>query len=46
MKLASYIARGKPAFGQVTEGGIVTLSDRMGERNITQGRARRGRLTG
>ncbi|HEY4265327.1 MAG TPA: fumarylacetoacetate hydrolase family protein [Micropepsaceae bacterium] len=34
MKLASYIAGGKPAFGQVTEGGIVTLSDRMGERNI------------
>jgi 2-keto-4-pentenoate hydratase/2-oxohepta-3-ene-1,7-dioic acid hydratase in catechol pathway len=35
MKLASYIAQGKPAFGRVVEGGAITLSDRMGTRNIT-----------
>jgi 2-keto-4-pentenoate hydratase/2-oxohepta-3-ene-1,7-dioic acid hydratase in catechol pathway len=35
MKLASYIAQGKPAFGRVVEGGAITLSDRMGERDIT-----------
>ena len=35
MKFASYIAGGKPAFGRVTEGGMVTLSDRMRDRNIT-----------
>jgi 2-keto-4-pentenoate hydratase/2-oxohepta-3-ene-1,7-dioic acid hydratase in catechol pathway len=35
MKLASYIAAGKPAFGRVTDGGIVTLSDRMRDRTIT-----------
>ena len=35
MKLASYIADGKPAFGRVTDGSVVTLSDRMGRRNVT-----------
>src|SRR5215475_4305186 len=35
MKFASYIAQGKPAFGRVTDGGAVTLSDRMEGRNIT-----------
>jgi 2-keto-4-pentenoate hydratase/2-oxohepta-3-ene-1,7-dioic acid hydratase in catechol pathway len=35
MKFASYIANGVAAFGQVTDGGIVTLSDRMGNRNVT-----------
>ena len=29
MKLASYIADGKPAFGVVTEMGVITLSDRL-----------------
>jgi 2-keto-4-pentenoate hydratase/2-oxohepta-3-ene-1,7-dioic acid hydratase in catechol pathway len=35
MRLASYIAAGNPAFGRVTESGMVTLSDRMQGRNIT-----------
>ena len=35
MKLASYVAGGQPAFGRVEGGGVVTLSDRMGDRNIT-----------
>src|SRR4029453_19657673 len=29
MKLASYIAGGKPAFGVVTDMGVITLSDRL-----------------
>jgi 2-keto-4-pentenoate hydratase/2-oxohepta-3-ene-1,7-dioic acid hydratase in catechol pathway len=35
MKLASYIANGRPAFGRVTDGGMVTLSDRIEGRSIT-----------
>ena len=35
MKLASYMAQGRPAFGRVEGDGVVTLSDRMGDRNIT-----------
>jgi 2-keto-4-pentenoate hydratase/2-oxohepta-3-ene-1,7-dioic acid hydratase in catechol pathway len=35
MKLASYIADGKPAFGLVTDMGVITLSDRMGPRSYT-----------
>ncbi len=35
MKLASYIAGGKPAFGLVTDIGVITLSDRLGERSFT-----------
>ena len=29
MKLASYIANGRPAFGRVEGNGVVTLSDRI-----------------
>ncbi len=32
MKLASYIADGKPAFGVVKEDGVVTMNARLGER--------------
>jgi 2-keto-4-pentenoate hydratase/2-oxohepta-3-ene-1,7-dioic acid hydratase in catechol pathway len=35
MKLASYIADGKPVFGLVTGMGVITLSDRMGTRSYT-----------
>ncbi len=35
MKLASYIAGDKPAFGLVTDIGVITLSDRLGERSFT-----------
>lgn len=35
MKLASYIADGKPAFGLVTDIGVITLSDRLGKRSFT-----------
>src|SRR5205814_165759 len=35
MKLASYIADGKPAFGLVTDIGVITLSDRLGDRSFT-----------
>src|SRR5579872_2777627 len=35
MKLASYIANGKPAFGLVTDIGVITLSDRLGNKNYT-----------
>src|SRR5207248_6708853 len=35
MKLASYIADGKPAFGVVTDIGVITLSDRLGNRTFT-----------
>jgi 2-keto-4-pentenoate hydratase/2-oxohepta-3-ene-1,7-dioic acid hydratase in catechol pathway len=35
MKLATYMAEGKPAFGVVTDGGVVTLSDRLGGRCST-----------
>jgi 2-keto-4-pentenoate hydratase/2-oxohepta-3-ene-1,7-dioic acid hydratase in catechol pathway len=35
MKLASYIADGKPAFGLVTDIGVITLSDRLGNRSFT-----------
>lgn len=35
MKLASYIAQAKPAFGRVAGNGVVTLSDRIEGRNIT-----------
>ena len=35
MKLASYIADGKPAFGVVTDIGVITLSDRLGNRSFT-----------
>ncbi len=31
MKLASYLAGGKPAFGLVTDMGVITLSDRLGD---------------
>ncbi len=32
MKLGSYLAGGKPAFGLVTGMGVITLSDRLGDR--------------
>jgi 2-keto-4-pentenoate hydratase/2-oxohepta-3-ene-1,7-dioic acid hydratase in catechol pathway len=35
MKLASYIANGKPAFGVVTGDGAVTMSERLGGRYAT-----------
>ena len=35
MKLASYTADGKPAFGLVTDMGVITLSDRLGRRTFT-----------
>lgn len=35
MKLASYIADGKPSFGLVTDMGVITLSDRLGPRSYT-----------
>ena len=35
MKLASYMADGKPAFGLVTGMGLITLSDRLGTRILT-----------
>jgi 2-keto-4-pentenoate hydratase/2-oxohepta-3-ene-1,7-dioic acid hydratase in catechol pathway len=35
MKLASYTADGKPAFGVVTDMGVITLSDRLGSRTFT-----------
>jgi 2-keto-4-pentenoate hydratase/2-oxohepta-3-ene-1,7-dioic acid hydratase in catechol pathway len=35
MKLASYIAQEKPAFGRVAGNGVVTLSDRIEARNVT-----------
>jgi 2-keto-4-pentenoate hydratase/2-oxohepta-3-ene-1,7-dioic acid hydratase in catechol pathway len=35
LKLASYIADGKPAFGLVTDMGVITLSDRLGSRTFT-----------
>jgi 2-keto-4-pentenoate hydratase/2-oxohepta-3-ene-1,7-dioic acid hydratase in catechol pathway len=35
MKVASYIADGKPAFGLVTDMGVITLSDRLGARSFT-----------
>ena len=35
MKLASYIAEGKPAFGVVTDGGVVTLNERLKGRFAT-----------
>jgi 2-keto-4-pentenoate hydratase/2-oxohepta-3-ene-1,7-dioic acid hydratase in catechol pathway len=35
MKLASYIANGKPAFGVVTGNGVVTMNDRLGGRYAT-----------
>jgi 2-keto-4-pentenoate hydratase/2-oxohepta-3-ene-1,7-dioic acid hydratase in catechol pathway len=35
MKLASYVSGDKPAFGIVTEMGVITLSDRLNRRNVT-----------
>ncbi len=35
MKLASYTADGRPAFGLVTDMGVITLSDRLGTRTFT-----------
>jgi len=35
MKLASYSADGKPAFGLVTDMGVITLSDRLGARSFS-----------
>jgi 2-keto-4-pentenoate hydratase/2-oxohepta-3-ene-1,7-dioic acid hydratase in catechol pathway len=35
MKLASYTADGKPAFGLVTDMGVITLSDRLGSHTFT-----------
>jgi len=35
MKLASYIAGGKPAFGVVVNDGVVTMNDRLGGRYAT-----------
>src|SRR5215470_1120997 len=35
MKLASYIANGKPAFGVVVGDGVVTMNDRLGGRYAT-----------
>jgi len=35
MKLASYLLGGKPAFGIVTDMGVITLSDRLGGRCAT-----------
>ena len=35
MKLASYTADGKPAFGIVTDMGVITLSDRLAQRTFT-----------
>lgn len=35
MKLASYTAGGKPAFGLVTDMGVITLSDRLGPRSYS-----------
>src|SRR5262249_4835431 len=32
MKLASYIANGKPAFGVVMDDGVVTMNERLGDR--------------
>ncbi len=37
MKLASYLAGGKPAFGVVTDMGVITLSDRLrGSRTLKE----------
>jgi 2-keto-4-pentenoate hydratase/2-oxohepta-3-ene-1,7-dioic acid hydratase in catechol pathway len=41
MKLVSYLAGGKPAFGRIGDGGVVTLSDRLGGRFVTLGAALR-----
>ena len=41
MKLVSYLAGGKPAFGRIGDGGVVTLSDRLGGRFATLGAALR-----
>jgi len=35
MKLASYIANGKPAFGVVVGDGVVTMNDKLGGRYAT-----------
>jgi hypothetical protein len=35
MKLASYLANGRPAFGRIEDDGVVTLSDRIEGRNIS-----------
>lgn len=35
MRLASYAVVGKPAFGLVTDMGVITLSDRLGSRRYT-----------
>src|SRR6266446_290990 len=35
MKLASYVSGDKPAFGIVTDMGVITLSDRLNRRNVT-----------
>ena len=35
MKLASYIANGKPSFGVVTGDGVVTMNDKLGGRYAT-----------
>src|SRR5262249_43772673 len=35
MKLASYMAGDEPAFGIVSDGAVITLSDRMGARRLT-----------
>ncbi len=43
MKLASYIANGKPAFGVVVGDGVVTMNDRLGGRYATLARRDRGR---
>jgi len=42
MKLASYLADGKPAFGVVTDMGVITLSDRLGPRSYTLREALQG----
>ncbi len=43
MKLASYIANGKPSFGVVVGDGVVTMNDKLGGRYATLRDAHRGR---
>ena len=43
MKLASYIADGKPSFGVVTGDGVITMNDRFGGRCRHAARRDRGR---
>jgi len=42
MKLASYIANGKPSFGVVVGDGVVTMNDKLGGRYATLHRMQGG----